>query len=97
MGIKERYDFSILTNESEQLVIAELDEELKNAEERGICVCDECVLDMAALALNMLKPHYRVSLLGTMYAQAVVENHVEEVKRAVTMAVAKVHSNPSHD
>ncbi len=97
MRFKDKYDFSIIKNESEHLVLAELERELEDAEEKGVCTCNECVLDMATLAFNMLKPHYRVSLLGTLYAQAVDPAYLEEIKRAVAMAVEKVHRNPSHD
>jgi competence protein ComFB len=98
MGIKERYDFGVLVNEAERMVIEELDRRLAESADPNICTCEDCVLDMAAFALNSLKPIYRVSLLGTMYAHAMNGGaYAEEVRAAVNAAIAKVHANPSHD
>ncbi len=98
MGIRERYDFGVLVNEAERMVVEELDRRLTELADPGICVCEDCVLDMAAFALNSLKPIYRVSLLGTMYAHAMNAGaYAEEVRSVVGTAIAKIHANPSHD
>jgi competence protein ComFB len=98
MDLKNRYDFSILVNETEHMVIDELERALDDAVEKNICTCEDCVLDMAALALNILKPHYRVSLLGAMYAHGAIDpKYYEEVTRAVNAAIEKVRRNPAHD
>ena len=99
MGIRDDYDFSILVNEAERMVADELERQLADLADPSICVCQECVLDMAAFALNTLKPVYRVSLLGTLYAHALDENsdYAHEVKGAVATAIGKVSANPSHD
>jgi competence protein ComFB len=98
MDLKESYDFGILVNEAERLVIEELGRRLEELADPEICVCQDCVLDMAAFALNMLKPVYRVSLLGTMYAHAMDGGaYAREVKDAVDAAIRKVHANPGHD
>ena len=98
MGFKENYDFSILQNEAERMVVAELERRLAELADPSICLCQDCVLDMAAFALNSLKPVYRVSLLGTMYAQAMDgSDYARDVAVAVAAAIAKVHSKPSHD
>lgn len=92
------YDFSILVNEAERMVVDELERLLDDAESRGICTCEDCVLDMAALALNTVKPLYRVSLLGTLYAQAADgTEYADRIRKAVDTAVEKVRKNPSHD
>jgi competence protein ComFB len=54
---------------------------------------------MAAVALNAVKPLYRVSLLGTQYtSQAMNESsYARALKAAVSEAVEKVRKNPSHD
>ncbi|MDR2028661.1 MAG: late competence development ComFB family protein, partial [Treponema sp.] len=67
MAFIDDYDFELLENEAEKLVLEELGQQLKSFEET-ICRCNECVVDMAAMALNTVKPLYRVSLLGTLYA-----------------------------
>ena len=52
---------------------------------------------MAALALNNVKPLYRVSLLGTLYAHVVQGSEYErEITKAVSDAVKKIARNPSH-
>jgi competence protein ComFB len=95
---RSRYDFSILVNEGERMVLDQLGERLESGELGGICVCQDCVLDMAAYALNKLKPLYRVSLLGTMYTHTMDEGDFgAQVKSAVEEAIRKISSNPSHD
>ncbi|HET7839936.1 MAG TPA: late competence development ComFB family protein [Rectinemataceae bacterium] len=98
MGIRDDYDFSILTNEAERMVTDELERQLAARQAEQICVCEDCVIDMAALALNSIRPVYRVSLLGTMYAHALDGgDFAEEVRRGVSSAIDRVHANPSHD
>jgi competence protein ComFB len=98
MDFKGRYDFSILVNEAERMVIEGLGESLDSGEYGQICVCQDCVLDMAAYALNKLKPAYRVSLLGTMYSSSMGEGEYgKEIKAAVDEAIRKISANPSHD
>lgn len=98
MSFRDNYDFSILVNESENLVIEELDRQLKELNDPGICTCQDCILDMAAYALNSIKPLYRVSLLGRIYAQALDSgDNAEQVKKAVQKAIQIVHAHPSHD
>jgi competence protein ComFB len=99
MGFRDNYDFSVLVNESERLVEDELGRRLEELGDPSICTCEDCVLDMAAFALNALKPLYRVSLLGTMYAHAAIDQGVysDEVKAVVDSAIQKVHAKPSHD
>ncbi len=98
MSFRDNYDFSILTNEGENLVIEELGRQLKELNDPGICTCQDCILDMAAYALNTIKPAYRVSLIGRIYAQAMDSGeYAEEVKAAVAKAIQLVHAHPSHD
>jgi len=92
------FNFEILVNEAEHMVVDELERKLNELNNPNICTCEDCLLDMAALALNTLKPLYRVSLLGTMYAHALNQgDYAEEVKNAVAIAINKIHENPSHD
>jgi competence protein ComFB len=97
MGLKDEYDFENLINEAESLVLRELETQLAGAEET--CTCQDCVLDMAAFALNNVKPYYRVSLMGTLYARATTDQseYGREIKKAVQEAIKKVRANPSHD
>jgi competence protein ComFB len=54
---------------------------------------------MAAMALNAVKPLYRYSLLGTLWASSAMEDdaYAASVQAAVSNAIEKVRANPSHD
>jgi len=98
MGFIEDYDFDLLKNEAEIMVIRELEQQLRS-ESDEMCRCNECIVDIAAVALNSIKPLYRFSLLGTLYAsQAMTEQaYADSVKQAVSQAIKKVRKNPAHD
>jgi competence protein ComFB len=98
MAFADQYDFDILVNQAEEKVVEELGRQL-DAFKGEICRCGECVIDMAAVSLNSIKPLYRVSLLGTLYAsQAVNEaDYAASLRKAVAGAIEKVRKNPSHD
>jgi competence protein ComFB len=99
MAFVDNYDFELLKNESEKLVIEELGRQLDSPKASAICRCNTCIVDMSAMALNLVKPLYRVSLLGTQYAAHAMENksYADAVKRAVAHAIEKVRKNPAHD
>ena len=97
MGFREEYELDYLENEAEALVFSELERQLSEDWAADICKCQDCVLDMAALALNTVKPFYRVSLLGKVYAGSLNETEYgEEVKKAVNKAINKISLNPAH-
>ncbi|MDR2177922.1 MAG: late competence development ComFB family protein [Treponema sp.] len=98
MAFEDDYDFELLKNEAEKLVIHELERQLEACKDE-ICRCNDCVVDMAALSLNSVKPLYRFSLLGTQYAlQAMNEkSYADSVQKAVAQAIERVSKNPSHD
>jgi competence protein ComFB len=96
MPITDTFNFDSLVNEAERLVLQELEAQLKTAV--GVCTCQDCVLDMAAFALNNVKPAYRVSLMGSVYARSGRDaQHAQGISKAVREAIEKVKSNPSHD
>ncbi len=95
MAFGDTYDFDTLVNEAERMVIAELESQLRGAV--GVCTCQDCVLDMAALALNNVKPSYRVSLMGSVYAKGANAQYAQGVTRAVRDAISRIKANPSHD
>jgi len=97
MSIRDDYDFEFLVNEAERLVLEQLERQLGETDGDAVCTCQDCVLDMAALALNNVKPLYRVSLLGTLYARALEGSDYEcEVSDAVKQAIKRISANPSH-
>lgn len=97
MALTDTYDFELLENEAEQLVFKELERQLAEQDE-DLCRCNDCVTDMAAMALNGVKPLYRVSLLGALYAAEAMndEEYASSVREAVSTAIQKVKANPAH-
>ncbi|MDR0877151.1 MAG: late competence development ComFB family protein [Treponema sp.] len=98
MAFIDSYDFDLLKNEAETLVLNELENQLASYTGE-ICRCNECVVDMAAMALNTVKPLYRFSLLGSLYAAQAMneESYANSVQQAVAASIEKVRKNPSHD
>jgi competence protein ComFB len=98
MAFIDNYDFDLLVNEAETLVLHELERQLE-AYQGEICRCNECVVDMAAISLNAVKPLYRFSLLGSLYAAHAMneKSYADSVQRAVSGAIEQVRKNPSHD
>ncbi|MCL2441968.1 MAG: late competence development ComFB family protein [Treponema sp.] len=98
MAFIDEYDFDLLKNEAELMVIREIEQQLKS-EPRTMCRCNECIVDIAAISLNSVKPLYRFSLLGALYAsQAMTEKtYADSVRQAVAQAIKKVKKNPAHD
>ncbi len=87
MALQDRFDLEDLVNESERLVLDAIETELADAIDR---VSEEQILDIAALALNHVRPRYRVNLLGRLYAQNVTDEERTEVDQAVRSAILKV-------
>ena len=78
-----------MVNEAERLVLDELGRQL-NERMRLDALDEESVLDMAALAMNHVRPMYRVNLLGRLYADTLMAEHGEEIRSAVSTAIGKV-------
>lgn len=89
MDLTTMYSFEDLTNEAERLVIEELGRQLELAGE-SVCAEEDCILDMAAYALNHVPPMYRVNLLGRLYADTLMQEHGEEIRAAVQEAIQKI-------
>jgi len=98
MAFIDEYDFELLKNEAETIVIREIEQQLNSGHE-DMCRCNDCIVDIAAMTLNNIKPLYRFSILGTLYAaQAMTEQvYADSVKNAVAEAIEKVKKNPAHD
>ena len=96
MAIKQEYDFDSLKNEAEELVVSEIEKQIPAHPE--LCTCSECILDVAAYALNRVRPRYRVSLLDSVYVDAEERgDYLKEIRRAVREGILKVSTNPPHD
>jgi competence protein ComFB len=93
MALADRYNFEDLVNEAEGLVLDELETQLQRRGELDR-LDEDLVLDMAAYALNHVRPVYRVNLLGRLYAKNVGDDYHEELSSAVAEAIEKVLSAP---
>lgn len=85
-----------LVNIIERMVFDTLDDILKSYE--GICTCDRCRYDMAAIALNKIKPNYVVTAEGAVMSRvaSLEPQNVADVVRAVTDGINTVSKNPHH-
>ena len=83
-------------NYMEQVVEKALAEYLKN--EKDICTCEQCFSDMAAMALNQLKPHYATTIRGAAFLDTEQKNieFVVKVVSSIKGAAGKVRQNPRH-
>jgi competence protein ComFB len=98
MAFIDSYHFEHLVNAGEQFLLEELGRQLE-AYDGTICLCNECVVDMAAVALNSVKPLYQVTLLGRAYAAEMMNDgdYAQSIRTAVSAAIEKVRTNPAHD
>ncbi|HKK49246.1 MAG TPA: late competence development ComFB family protein [Alkalispirochaeta sp.] len=92
MDLTTAYSFDDLTNEAERLVIEELGRQLEDAGDAA-CVEEDCILDIAAYALNHVRPMYRVNLMGRLYADTLMQQHGDEIRAAVREAIRKISAD----
>jgi competence protein ComFB len=93
MAIRDDYHWEDLKNIAEDLVIDQIETQLET-NHPDIPITEDLVMDIAAYALNLIKPMYRVNLLGRMYAPAFSEMHHNEVVDAVEKAISKIVAHP---
>jgi competence protein ComFB len=98
MAVFDNYDFEYLKNESETHVFNELAVQLE-AYPHEVCRCNDCIGDMAAIALNKVAPKYRWSLLGSLYTASAMDDEVYRtgIESAVREAIETVRIHPSHE
>jgi len=63
-----------------------------------MCKCEQCVMDIAAIALNNLPPKYISTETGELYSKVnVLRNQFEvDVISAITRAAVLVKKSPRH-
>lgn len=85
-----------LKNYMEELVWEHLDQVLEKYP--GVCRCEKCRYDMAALALNRLPAHYVVTEKGKTYTKArtLEQQFATDTITAITQAVEQVSRMPHH-
>ena len=98
MSLKEHCDFDLLVNIMKDIVISELEKQLDLPEYKRVCRCQECVLDITAIALNQLKPMYGSlnSFKGVMYKDHIGQKSETDVIDAIRKSIEKVANNPPH-
>lgn len=103
MAFRDSYDTRNLINVSETLVFDAIDAVIPGHPE--MCKCQDCVLDVAAIALNSVPPRYRASKFISLpknvpglrhYVAEEERDMVEQARTAVEAAVEKVKEHPNH-
>lgn len=96
MSLAGGLHFDSLVNEAEALVVEEMGRQLPA--HAGLCTCEDCLMDIAAYALNKVRPRYRVALLDrVLTSRSDAAAYSREVQRAVAEAILTIKANPSHD
>lgn len=64
----------------------------------SVCFCDVCMMDIKALALNNLKPHYIVTDKGELYTkvQEMSLQFEADVMKALIDSITVVSQKPRH-
>lgn len=94
MSLRDYVDFGSLENAAEELVVDELERQLEGSSGTKIPRDAEAILDMAAYALNIVKPMYRVNLLGRLYTNVLQEEYGGIIRSAVKEAIERISANP---
>lgn len=81
-----------LVNLTERLVVEKLDDAF---EKFNCCKCDKCRMDAAAIALNLLQPHYVVAEPEKIQ-QLLKDSSTKEISAAIVKALLQVKSRPRH-
>lgn len=63
-------------------------------DDSSICTCRDCVLDIAAITLNKIPPHYQI--LDENYDEAYRKVSDEEILNQIKLAAEKVKLHPHH-
>ncbi len=96
MRLQNRYSLENLKNRTEEMVF----ERIKKLKEEGtiFCTCQECVLDLAAFALNHVTPRYYTSLPGSLYPNRIQEKKLQiEIDLALETCLKRTRSHPHHE
>lgn len=86
----------VLTNLMEEAVHKVLEEILEK--ETTVCKCEQCSLDIAAIALNNLPPRYVVTNKGASYARAdllEMQRYID-IMGAINKGIKLVKEHPRH-
>ena len=84
-----------LRNYTEEAVKLYIDKWYSEAE---ICQCDDCRLDVMAIMLNKMEPHYVVTDTGALYAQMndFDPQYKADMMTNMELAILTVNQRPRH-
>ncbi len=88
----QKKEHTILVNIVEYLVTEKLDSAFAKF---NCCKCDKCKKDVAAIALNKLKPKYMV-IQPDRIPEMVAQQNSAEVATALVQGILQVRSHPRH-
>jgi competence protein ComFB len=85
----------ILHNLMEEAILDVVDDFM---DKRNICACEQCRLDVVAIALNSLPPRYVATPKGVIYAKTdflEIQKNIDVIG-AILKAIELVKKNPHH-
>lgn len=85
-----------LKNCTEVIVTERLERMLE--EEKGICTCEKCKMDMLTYALNQLPPRYVSCQQGEIFSKidGLNSQYIADILRTLVKAIKLVSANPRH-
>jgi len=68
-------------------------------DQKDVCACDKCKMDIAAITLNNIKPKYVVTEKGQLYAKVDMLNYQydADITTEVIKAIKIVGEKPRHE
>ena len=91
--IIDRDEKVVLYNLTEKLVLDKLDKVLDSM---NCCKCDRCKMDIIAMSLNSLEPHYVVKVKGMVENKEMEDKISQNVTSAVLKSALSVRRKPRH-
>jgi competence protein ComFB len=96
MKLNERYDVEKMKNRTEEMVFEAIQKEIDKGGDT--CSCEECVLDLAAYALNHVRPRYYTSLLAPLTPRPEAARKAQvEIELAIASGLKKLKSHRHHE
>ena len=88
----------ILVNVTEEIVRGLVSFLLHGTEYQTFCHCNQCEMDIIAIALNALKPKYVASneSRDAAFGQLNTSENIEEINKQIIRAIHIVGRNPRH-
>ncbi len=95
MRLNERYNLESIGNRSEEIVWEAIG---RLVDEKAMCTCEECVMDLVAWTLNHVTPQYYTSLLTPLNPDPARDRKVRvEVELAIASGLKKLKAHPHHE